>query len=364
MKLVSIIMPMYNAEKYVSHALDSLIVQTYKNIEILAIDDGSTDGSMKILKNYASRHARVKIVALAKNSGVGTARNAGLDAAKGEYIMFLDSDDWHNPDMVEKMVSAMERRGADLVVCLANLYDDAGALPEIFEKIGTLNKQESLEKDGTLDMGDARREISSVVWDKIFRKSAIDRHGLRFPDGWREHEDTLFVREYLLVSESLYVLKERLCNHVLRDGSITGEARAGNACDKYGYLRLSEALLEFCRRKGMPPAWQNDLAYFTMFGMNFLATALAEKEFLKILRRTNRLFEDTPSIFMYAYRDYEPMMFMTRTDEIDKIPIVWPRSVYRDALLEKWRRKILPWRSKLDPTSEFVARMKRKDGVQ
>jgi len=360
MKLVSIIMPVYNAEKYVGRALSSLIAQTYKNIEILAIDDGSTDATPEILKDYASRHARVKIISLPENSGVGTARNAGLSAAKGEYIMFLDSDDWHNPDMVEKMAGSIERRGVDLVACLANLYDDAGPLPEIFGKIGTLNKQEGLEKDGALGMRDARREISAVVWDKIFRKSAIDRHGLAFPDGWREHEDTLFVREYLLVSESLYVLKERLCNHALRDDSITGEARAGKAGDKYGPLRLSEALLEFCRRKGMPPAWQNDLAYFTMFGMNFLATALPEREFLEILRRTNRLFEDTPSIFMYAYRDYEPMMFMTRTDEIDKIPIIWPRSVYRDALLEKWRRKILPWRSKPEPTAEFVARMERK----
>ena len=112
---ISIIVPVYNTEKYLGVCLDSLISQTYKDIEIICVDDGSTDNSLQILNDYAAKDSRIKILTQ-KNQGPSVARNLGLEKAKGEYITFVDSDDWVSIDMCEKIYSKAIDTNADLVL--------------------------------------------------------------------------------------------------------------------------------------------------------------------------------------------------------------------------------------------------------
>ena len=107
--LISVIIPVYNVEKYLSQCLDSVINQTYKNLEIICVDDSSTDNSLEILKEYAQKDTRIKIIKNEKNLGLGLTRNEGVKVAKGEYIHFLDSDDWMNLNAYEKLFDTVKK---------------------------------------------------------------------------------------------------------------------------------------------------------------------------------------------------------------------------------------------------------------
>ena len=113
---VSIIVPIYNVEKYLGRCLDSLLAQTLKNIEIIAVNDGSTDLSLKILKEYSIKDSRIKIINK-PNGGVSSARNEGIQLASGEFIGFVDPDDWVDPEMYEDMVNHAKNEKADIVMC-------------------------------------------------------------------------------------------------------------------------------------------------------------------------------------------------------------------------------------------------------
>ena len=125
---ISIIIPNYNTAQYLPRCLDSLINQTFQDIEILVIDDGSTDDSVKIMESYHDPRVHV-LHHKGDGSGPGEARNMGLDAATGRYIMFCDSDDWYEPDMCQKMYETIEREQVD-VVCCQNFFDHEDHLRE------------------------------------------------------------------------------------------------------------------------------------------------------------------------------------------------------------------------------------------
>ncbi|MBR3593572.1 MAG: glycosyltransferase family 2 protein [Clostridia bacterium] len=132
-KKVSIIVPFYNTGKYLAKCLDSVLSQTHKNLEIICINDGSPDDSLAQLKTYAERDSRIKIIDK-QNEGVSLARNAGLSYASGDYVMFVDSDDWIDEDTIEQMLSAAQKEDADAVMCCyAKEFSDHTDISHIFE---------------------------------------------------------------------------------------------------------------------------------------------------------------------------------------------------------------------------------------
>ena len=120
---ISVIVPIYNVEKYLAKCIDSIINQTLTNIEIILVNDGSTDNSRKIIDKYDKKDSRIKVIHK-KNGGQGSARNAGLDIAKGEYIGFVDSDDWIDSNMYENLYNAAISNNADIVVCNRKVFDE------------------------------------------------------------------------------------------------------------------------------------------------------------------------------------------------------------------------------------------------
>ena len=173
-QLVSIIVPVYNAEKYLKRCVDSILVQDYSNIELILMDDGSTDASGTICDDYAKQDGRVRVVHK-ENTGVSDTRNRALDLAEGVYVQFLDSDDWIEPETLEKTLEAGLREEADLVMFGFRWVDEAGKTLRVF-----------LE-DTPRDHGVTLREhpelllTSPSAWCRLYRKELLQRTGLRFP---------------------------------------------------------------------------------------------------------------------------------------------------------------------------------------
>ena len=171
MSKISIIIPVYNAEKYIESCVNSLLQQTYKNIEIICIDDCSTDSSLYLLKQIAQTDNRVIVIESSKNGGAGAARNLGLSAVSGDYLMFCDNDDTYSADMCKVMLDTITEKNVDLVCCKPNIYfeDDYKHENDVLRYIESipLEKQNLNYKNKT--------DINVVLWNKIFKTNIIKK---------------------------------------------------------------------------------------------------------------------------------------------------------------------------------------------
>lgn len=215
-KKVSIIIPVYNRESTIERCLDSILTQTYKNLEVLIINDGSTDRSGEIINAYALKDSR--ILAITKeNSGVSDSRNFGLKAAHGDYIQFADSDDWLPERATELLVEALEKNRSDMVIadyCRVRgrqLYQ-SGAI----ENAGTLTRAEFAQ----VMMEKASDFYYGVVWNKLYRRKIIKKYKLQFSEELQWCEDFLFNLEYLKYTAKVEVIKEPVYYYVKTKGSL------------------------------------------------------------------------------------------------------------------------------------------------
>ena len=227
--LVSVIIPVYNVASYLREALDSVIHQTYSNLEILIIDDGSTDGSGEICEEYRSDD-RVQVIHQ-ENRGLSAARNRGLDLAAGEYIAFLDSDDAWRLDFIEKMLETIDK--ADIAVCRFEIHQLR--LDSTWKKIEPLAEKGFYEREEALRaLADGTINVS--VWNKLYRSELWK--GIRFPEG-RNFEDLDTVFQVFSLCRNICFLDQPLYLHRRRPGSITNTATKKNLEDwrlAYGHL--------------------------------------------------------------------------------------------------------------------------------
>ena len=202
---VSIIVPVYNVEKYLSKCLESLINQTLKDIEVICVNDGSTDDSLSILKEYANKDSRIKIIDK-QNEGVSVARNTGIEVATGEYLMFVDSDDYLVENACEKALNSIEHNNSD--ICIFGHYDLVDGNKIISHKTNDLIKIKDLNVKENLV------EYSIYIWDKIYRTEFIKSNQIKFPLGLKTAEDVIFCllclfneAKYATLAEPLYVYR-------------------------------------------------------------------------------------------------------------------------------------------------------------
>ncbi len=184
--LISIIVPIFNVEKYIRQCVDSILCQTYKEIEIILVDDGSPDNCGKICDEYASIDERV-IVIHKENGGLSSARNAGIDIAKGEYLGFIDADDWIKPDMYESMLENMIKHDADISVCGSYLSFVNSNIPNYDKKEFLLLTPEQAIVESLNGI-----KFNVAAWDKLYKKSIFE--DLRYPEGML-YEDRLIIIE-------------------------------------------------------------------------------------------------------------------------------------------------------------------------
>lgn len=210
MPKVSIIVPVYNAEKYLQKCVDSILSQTLTDLEVILVDDGSADSSPGICDGYAERDKRVKAIHQ-KNSGAAAARNHGMSIAQGKYIAFVDSDDWIDADMYKRMVDTAEANDCDLVICDCLKESDGGSqlythdLPAGFydrERMYSVYFPQLLMPD-TMEY-----PVTISNWLLLIRREVISANEIIFPEGMRFSEDLLFGSEVGYFVQSMTYLKE------------------------------------------------------------------------------------------------------------------------------------------------------------
>ena len=185
---ISVIIPVYNVERFLRQCVDSVLTQTYTNLEIILVDDGSPDGCGRICDEYVKKDKRVKVIHK-QNGGLSDARNAGMDIATGEYLLFIDSDDWIENDTIELLYGNMSRSNADISTCLYyNAYLNC-VVPHCTDaEILVLNTEQAIEKCFT------NKKSTVSAWGKLYRKSIFDN--LRYPYG-KYCEDSFIIVDVL-----------------------------------------------------------------------------------------------------------------------------------------------------------------------
>lgn len=216
METVSVIIPVYNREKTIQRCLDSVLGQTYQNLEIIVIDDGSRDGTAEILKHYARADHRVTVITK-RNTGVSDSRNYGIESAHGAYIQFVDSDDWLAKDATQNLVDAMENDGSDLVV--ADYYRVKGQRlyqSGAIDMPGTFSRTEF----ACVMMDKAADFYYGVVWNKLYRTKILMDCDIRFSDRLKWCEDFLFNLDYLRFARFIQISKVPVYYYVKTKGSL------------------------------------------------------------------------------------------------------------------------------------------------
>jgi len=214
MPKISIIVPVYNAEKYLRQALDSVVNQTLKDIEIICVDDCSTDGSFDILQEYASKDERFVVLKQEQNQGQGVARNRALDIAKGEYIMFLDSDDWYELDACESAYEQISKNNNDFVIFNYNIYDE-NKNPKIFELKYTLKPYENFLSHSAFELKDVKNNFmlnGFICNNKIFSRKLIEDNNIRYSNT-RLCEDNIFYLKTILRAKYISIINKCLFNY-------------------------------------------------------------------------------------------------------------------------------------------------------
>ena len=221
--MISVIIPVYNVEEYLHICINSILKQTYKDFEIICIDDASTDSSLEIVEYFAKKDSRVKVIKNEKNRGLGPSRNVGMNAAQGKYIIFLDSDDWYSFDTLEKLYNESEKNSLDVLMFKNIAYyeesRDFGFEP--YYDMEFMNKfDHKVFNHWDLD----KTRFFSVpigACNKLYLKSFLDEHNIRFTNKNYIHEDNPFSTEVLLKAERVSFISEYFYNRRRRSNSIT-----------------------------------------------------------------------------------------------------------------------------------------------
>lgn len=216
----SIIIPAYNAAEFLPQCLDSIFNQNYTDYEVLCIDDGSTDDTPELLRQYASKHPQLRILTQS-NQGMATARNRGLDEARGEYILFVDSDDLLTDGALATLVA--EFSGEDIIAFNARKLHDATGEQTYHPTI-----REPETTDGWSYFCRHRLEATDIhfvcIWQRAYRRRFLVDNNLRFADGLRRAEDDLFTTQAMLYAKSVKTIANCLYTYRVRQGSITRTA--------------------------------------------------------------------------------------------------------------------------------------------
>lgn len=275
--LVSVIVPVYNVEEELRRCLDSVLVQSLDCIEIICVNDGSTDSSGEILDRYARVDNRIVIINK-ENGGLSSARNAALPYVKGSYIYFLDSDDWIESDTLEQLVMHMTGN-VDVVVAGAIIEDEGGADAD---RLNSLKNYHSAKISGEFTIDDSLIDkITVTAWGKLFKNSIIQETGLTFLDG-RKYEDNHFTIEYLIHAKNCFFVKKEFYHYVQRANSIMNSTDNDDYKD---FLYIFNHLYKRLNRFGLLRKHTQIITkrYATHLQLAYQRAPLCEDENLKVI---------------------------------------------------------------------------------
>ncbi len=244
MPKISIIVPVYNVEPYLSKCLDSLINQTFQDIEIICVDDCSPDNSNSIIKKYMEYDKRIKIIENNKNIGLSGSRNIGMQIAKAKYIMFLDPDDWYDKDACELLYFEIVKKDVDLALFgTRKVYSNKSKkkVKEFFYSNRGKISDNSINLLYNLDWS---------VWNKIWKKSILNKYDIIFPTG-QNLEDAPFYFKYMAFVKKVSIIKKPKYNYLQRPDSIIGQLRHKKLVDLMFYVKAVEDVRLFFKKHNL-----------------------------------------------------------------------------------------------------------------
>lgn len=252
---ISIVIPVYNVEKYLDRALKTVVNQTYRNIEIVIINDGSTDKSEDIILKYKENDERI-IYIKQKNTGLSEARNAALKKITGEYVFFFDSDDFLELNIIEVLHNVIEKENADMAISGYYVYNEEN---KVRHEINHINKETEIIDTKKVDFMKEQyinHKYENHVWDKLYKTSIIKENNLNFKS--QMIEDILFNMEIYPYLKKIVYIKQPLYNYCIRNTSITGKYNE-NLFDMY--IKLFELLERYSVEENIKFSYQKFLEY-------------------------------------------------------------------------------------------------------
>lgn len=234
---LSVIVPVYNSRNYLVKCLDSILQQDFDSFELICVNDGSTDDSETILRSYKTKFSNYKIINKT-NGGLSSARNAGLDVASGEFVAFIDSDDYINPGMFKELVDLFED-DVDLVMCGTSVeymsWTNLKRSDDVYFKI-THGRNETINS-GMFN------KMNVCAWNKYFRMELIKKYNIRFPEGlW--YEDAAFFWCYMSISRNISCTPNKYYNYIRYKNSIMGSTLSGHS-KAIDYLNVVKFVMDF-----------------------------------------------------------------------------------------------------------------------
>lgn len=278
---VSVIIPVYNAEKYIRQCLDSLLVQNNQRIEVICVDDGSTDNSLAILKEYEEAHQEVKVITQ-KNAGAGAARNNGMKYATGEYLSFLDADDFFEPDMLYRAYLKASVNESDIVAFRSDQYLEgkkvfAGAQYTINTNLLPLE-----QPFAGLDIEqDIFKAFVGWAWDKLFRTEFVRETGLQFQEQ-RTSNDMYFVFCSIIKAKSIETMNAVMAHHRRDEGSLSVTREQSWECFYHALCAVRDQLKEWNLYDQIERDFVNYAQHFTLWNLTTLKGASYFKLYKKI----------------------------------------------------------------------------------
>lgn len=265
--LISIIIPVYNVEKYLGYCIDSVLKQTYHNIQVILVDDGSTDTCSNICDAYKLKDNRVEVIHK-KNGGLSDARNTGLKSIKGDYICFVDSDDRISPVMIEKLYKALIDNNSDISICgIEDIFIDVPKEESLFD--GYFQRITVLSGELATEYILEDKKILAYVCNKMFRSELFK--GIEFPIGKR-FEDMYITHELTHLAKNVVVIPDKLYIYYHHSQSISSTNTLQNYNDICGaYLKRLDFTIKFC-----PSMYKEVLKQTTIGCINFYNLILKE----------------------------------------------------------------------------------------
>lgn len=293
---VSVIIPVYNAEPYLKQCLDSILAQTFKNIEIIIINDCSNDNSFQIIEEYRKTDRRIISISLQKNAGPGNARNEGIKAANGKYIVFIDSDDWITEDYVETLYNSIEKHNCDMVSGNFYIYDD---------KTGRLKTDKNPKDLYSTNFNSLEKKQyflllnNNYIWIRIYRKDFLKENNIYFK--LNKLEDSLFLWEAVIFSDNfMFIDKTIYYYRVNRTGSLTTTDYAG------AYIEGLREIKKFLINENLYTQYKQPFFLFAMSGIanSFESSALPYKQLKDVFTKLKYEFLNDKDMKFYKGQNF------------------------------------------------------------
>ena len=316
MPKISIIMPVYNKEKYLKECLDSVLRQTFQDIEIICVDDGSTDSSPEMLKGYAEKDSRIRFLRQ-KNQGAGPARNYGFSLAAGEYVIFLDSDDIFEEKLLEKLFERIEETDSDVVVCRSDRYNQK--TKKTVSCSWTIQK-DLLPNEGPFPSTAVKKDFFMAFvwwpWDKLYRKAFIEKLGIQYQN-LRTTNDLFFVAASMLKANKISIINDVLVHHRVGMGSSLSVTREKSwSCFYKALLHLRE----YMKKEKLYGRFEQDFINYSLhFSLWNLETLHGYSYFLLYNALRNEWYHELgitekPAEYFYNANNYAMMHYILQTD--------------------------------------------------